>query len=1558
MAIIKRAIAIVLMLFVMPICVFSEESEDLGLDIEEIRRRIYDEDSETLIEMSLGDSDVSLFLAGSWGGSLQLNPGLSFSPLGTGIASPEVPFFSQEADITLSLWINDKWFVEANFLDDSNRNTYSAGYEGFPDEFVRYAVIGNTGLNFPAFPYLDLGGDSFSSFGFYGNFAAGGFDIHALFRYDSAARESRTFSGNMERTYNYVQPQNPVRGISFLLPDTNIESEITVYIEDADGTLSDSTDRRWRIASLSEYAVSRVQGFLELNIKPGGMVAVSYSNKGKDDPWNYSYEDYLNEIEIFDWFNYDRVDFPGENKIYEISFNSAPALVIYAPGIFSAFERQNLYEIPSGTSQQAALVTLSSGEQINGFEIVNVENSIFELLKEGELNRRHAKNLWPLAQEYPEIYIPGTGAFSGDVVLRFINYLNTNGYFIGSDVIPGSVQVWRNGIQDANFRFDSSSGEVIISGDVKSNEIIRITYLKSSQETRFGSIAAGAGAIYQHSSDTFTAQAALGLRINLEDDSFTQADFSSVGSVGLGAKAEWTYDFFKANIAGGLAFERTDTTGLYRAAGMEGNEAVLAIPVDTAFISNPFITGLTAVNPDEVPVDLVFRNYYDTNFLGSTLMQITWNAPVISGINKPYPAKDSLLGDSQVIAAEFILNENEWTGFQVPVLNPEILSGAGVIEIPFRFYGFNAVPDDLILIVQIGSLSGSDFYFEENPNLIWERQLYPSVSDSSAYYSHNEFNTSARIASFQLSDADRARLGDARAFRLVAVNQNGDEIQGRVLLAPPIVRGAAFRAATYDNSTDIVAGNNSMVSAVESIDTTLASAFPEIINRLHPNNEVQRVLEIKWEEMPAGISAGVDGRISNLPLANYSALSFFVKGPENVTGDETISFYVTSGPGSIQNSQLEVHIPIDKFPAGQWKKITIRYQGSNTGVSIDGINVPEARWEYKPHGISFDSVEGMASYIAFFINPANSISSLKPGTISIDEIILEDAAMIYRMNVSSSLEYSRPGAIISIGGVSLLSDLSISAAVDMEGRSEIDWNNFYSGMAGRTALGISFFGARLTGNLSFITSENIFLWGAGHSISGSWNNFSFRETFSASFRQNTARHNINFSYSPNFYAGFNADVLYDSSRLRQSWNLDFGYRSVNEYIPSLTVNTQALWISRNQFPDDDNYLELWFNSLHPLVPDSGSGAESRRTSVGIVITERTAPVGAVLSFNGGANFSAANSVTRLDNSLFLDIPVVFERTSITFRAGRSFRRQLDFSGRDIFDDIDKFFESINDSLPLWGIFPGYSLFSPELGRAMDDVVNNSSSADLARLTSFNDHFSARFILPSVYDLSSFIIPSRINLRIERTLEQRLDTRTDVLNLTGGFGFSSINMFGIMGHTPLFTFYQSDEYSHAIEASLIFSKNEGISWRVQSVINAGFRGFTGGVLNFTNTLALHSNGNWTEKFQAGWETPTENSLISVFYNWIVSKISGQSSWLFLSSFLNSEYEQFRRESLELSFENSQGNLRWSVSAGHEEVVRIIGRLTFTGFLKLKLTDDRARDFFTFDVLLGTTLRIIF
>ena len=1595
---------------------------EIELDIEELEESLRDEAKSELMSLKLGDSDVSLSVAGYWKGTLQGNLGLALTPLGTQIVSPDSPvLFTQEADLTLDLRIRDRWFVEASFLDDYAINTYRAGYEGASGAFVQYAGIGNTGLDFPAFPYLDLGGDSPSSFGYYGHFGGGALNFHTLFRWDQAAREQRIFVGNRERGYVYLSPDNSARGLSFVLPDENIDSGIQVFLEDVDGELRDENNKRWRLAEASEYAAGRVSGLVELSKSPEGMVAVAYSKTGDPRPWNFSLGEYGDLLTPGSGFlgaaqnhfggkimlsgypqSGETSGLPGKPGSREI--NGTPALVVFEPGAFSPFERRSRYEAPSSATTDAALVTLSSLQRISGFEIIEFEASVlsadiplyaqnetargfFELVKEGKsADNRDPFTRWPLAEKFAEIYLPGSSPSAGDIGLRFTNYGNSGAYSIGTDVVPGSVQVWRSGIMDSQFSYNSAAGTVSLSNPAGFSEVIRITYLKRSGDAKLGSIAAGLGAVYHEEESPFSSEMAIGLRWNLNSgDTFTEEGVSNPGTVGLGAKTSWDFENFTAQITAGLGFEQPDSTGLYRGAGMEGNEIILGLPADSAFLSHP---PASVLFPNLLPgerADLVYRNYRDSATLGNTLMTIDWGGSrIVSGENRPYPVRDpSLTREANALTAEFEFKGGlNWTGFEVPLgSDSSALARAKEIEVPFRFYGFDfdTPLSGFNVILQIGALSGEDYAFAENPALILEKVLF---DDSNTAI----FDENPRIARFTLNDEDRKKLGDAKYLRLIAVYSGTQAVSGRVLLAPPIVRGAAFRPIEIDSGNTVtpssLSGGNVQAKEIrETGSDSLASRYGDIIGRLHSPGSSQQALSVNWQDMNSeGESAGADGRIGELPLSNYRVLSFFVKGParENDTAFEggTFNFIIARGPESLKNSEeayIEAEIPLSELPPGEWRKVSIRYQGDNQGISVDGSNSAGRFWYRRQFPNAADEPPaGKSNYAAFFVSPrARKITSgdmsggvLPAGSFCVDEIILEEPAPLYRLNGGAGVEYQLPGTIVSAGKIPVLSDLALSAAFESELRGDpfTPQRESTSGITGRSNAEISLFGIKMKGNLSLTAADEMFFWDAGHELSRSIGPVSIGESFSASPRDESADHRFNAAVSSIVNGKFEAEAYYDQGREERKWNLALGLTPPaksggSSLIPEISVNTSAVWLTRNHAFEKENYGAIWLETWRPMLPDLGGNADGRETKTSVIITEKTKPVGGALSLEGTTNFIKATDITRSQNKVRFDLPLSLQSTSVNLQMERGFRQHLRYSSSDVLDDGRKFGEGIRDSLPLWGVIPLYSLFTPALNEAMDKGIANSPSAGLAEYTWFNDIFGITAQLPPFYDTRAFYIPANAAFSIERVLEQKLDTRLDILNLRGRADFSAINIFGAMGYKPLFKFYQSDEFSHSLETVFALPSEEDISYRIQWSAGAAFQGFKGGELGFANTLTTAPDS-WLESLRLDWLVPTKRSLLSIFYSWISRKVQSQQSWLTLSALMDAPHEQLRKESLEFTYSRSKDYFSWDISLKHESIIQNMGRLYFSVFGQLVCGYKQQTETLSFTGTIGTTLNIFF
>jgi hypothetical protein len=1604
----------------------SEESARLAVEASETRaerhcREITQESSAELFNMGLGDSEVSLFINGYWKASLSLNWGFSSSPLGVSPKSSDSPFlFTQESDLTLSLWLRERWFLEASFLDDYDLNTYRAGYQGLDGESIQYVGVGNTGLDFPVFPYLDLGGDSKSSFGAYGRFGSDTTQFHAMVRYDAAAREERTFVGDRERSFSTVTPDHPVRGKSFVLPDENIAGEVIVYFEDSSGPFNGG-GKRWRLARPSEYAASAREGILELVRQAPGMVAVYY--QGGTYPYLGIYNSsatpavpsdtflpasasgFLGDVQI----HFDNTGTGRNLKGYpqpggtpgapaQITLNGQNALVIYEPGTFSPFERQSRYQAPSDSTTDAVLIRQSNGDRIAGYELLSINGlgisldisiyslsgdatnrGLYELFQNGMTGRRSPETMWPLADMIPEIYFPGKSGFSEDVLIRFTNYGPAGTYNIGTDVVPGSVQVYRGGIIDTQMNFDPVSGTVTLASPVGFNEVIRVTYLRRSEDRRLGSLAAGVGFTHFDAEKPFSWEAALGLRWNISKEAYTENGVTSPGTVGFGGKMAWDYETVKTSVSLGLGYEQPDTTGLYRVAGMEGNsEIVLGVSTSSGFISEAPVNSVPGGIPAPVPVlpplaypftspltysnrhGLIYRNYRKVDLFGTSSMEsIDSSAPVISNLEGPYPARD---GDIDLFAAEFEnMNSGDWTGFEIPLgRDGALLEGAKALIVPYRIY---AASGNIQVIVQAGSLAAKDSAAAENPDLIVEQEIYRG-SLPTGWISNG-------TAILRLTADFRRKLQNANHLRVIIIS-GSPSLSGRVLVAKPYVMGTSWRAVTIDPAGGIRAADDSTGADMAAVAEVRSDLYNSRIGKLHDGGS-NFVLQTEWGGNRS--NAGADGRTPPVPLSTYRKLSFYVKGGNpaeprpGFPAGSTFHFMVSRGPDSWNNpdrTALRVDIPnADLLLNGGWHLVEIRYSGEHR-VSVDGNEVPGAALHYNSRALRVaDSgdedfaASGQSGYIAALFDGGAPAG----GTFYIDEICLEDPAPAYRVNTGTTLEWTHADPLLTVGDTDLVSNVVFNTALETAMRGDpanSDAENF-SGFQSRSSTAFTLLDTKLTGRFSLTHSNEISYWNAGHSLARDFGPLSITESFNSAPQSKTTNHDVSFGLSTFLHAKGSSKMSFEYERLKRNWAGLVGITPELNGHPGFTLEGSVDYIEKTDEMEEwlPSYGETWVKSFRPLIFDSGTGfgnglIQNRDAfGRGLFSINRT-PLGADLSFEGASSVSLPLETTRSRSTARIDFPFLLSWTRGVLRTERTFRRSVFLAGTDLGADITEWKNSVEAAGPLWAQVPVYALYNSNLDDAMDKTL---SRYDRNESTRFNEILSLSLLFPERYNLSSLVVPVSFLGQIDRTMEQRLDTRLDVLSYSTSLGFSAINLFGSMGSRPVFSFYQNDEIRHSLSYALSLPKGEDPVWRFQAEQSLGFFGFKGAELTAVNTFTASLPG-YSDGVTIYWSIPRDKTLLGTLYENGMNRLAGRNYLPAINELAASDHEKLIRESLSFSVENYDHAKTYSVVLGHESIVRIMGKLTLTGFANLYFDHNSITNETGIQLSFGTTFMVTF
>ena len=179
-----------------------------------------------LFEAGIGDTDVDFFLSGSWTATLSGSLGWLFTPGGGTVFPSAFPgfdasqLFRQVPNLTLSVWLAERYFLEASVIGDFleegydyfDENYLMLGYRGREGEFLRHLLFGTRDIGIGAYPFLEIPAAGSSSLGA-SALLVGGYSSHELLlRYDNNEPVGYTFLGRNLLSEEVLELDDYVRG--------------------------------------------------------------------------------------------------------------------------------------------------------------------------------------------------------------------------------------------------------------------------------------------------------------------------------------------------------------------------------------------------------------------------------------------------------------------------------------------------------------------------------------------------------------------------------------------------------------------------------------------------------------------------------------------------------------------------------------------------------------------------------------------------------------------------------------------------------------------------------------------------------------------------------------------------------------------------------------------------------------------------------------------------------------------------------------------------------------------------------------------------------------------------------------------------------------------------------------------------------------------------------------------------------------------------------------------------------------------------------------------------
>lgn len=543
----------------------------------------------SLFDISLGGSDAELLVHGSWKLSLIGQTAAVWTDSAGLTLSGETPvIFSQTPDLYLSFMLFKKYFVLARVSSDATEIRYAAGYRGGDGEFIREIRAGNDGISFPVLPFLSLGSGSYRSFGLAASAGRDSFDGRAMLRYDQASRVTKKFVGSSEVTETVLAASAFIRGKYFVTPARSADS-LEVYAQSTGGSILGSDSNYYRLLSASEYSYSASTGYIALAAASGTRVIAYYSGSA------------------------------SASSTVTLASAGRTCALLYDPDAYPAVSARDTellcrYTVTGGTGVMAYVLDTASGQRDTNYEVRVDSTGFAEVTRGGVTDISSAVYHRPFSADMDYLYTTDFSSDSGSltyaanlsksIVVR--RYSPVSQISVDTDVVEGSVEVTRNGVEDYAFTLDAKAGTLTLSTPAGLDEEITVSYLRQSSTRSAGSIAAGLGGIYSLSS-TQRVWTAIGLRWSVPGTSYASAGVSNPGTVTVSAgEEEKGRSLGSGTLSHSLALAGTwktdEAAGRYRIEGMENQGSYLtsfrALLNGGSFtVTQPVETDLAAVFP-------------------------------------------------------------------------------------------------------------------------------------------------------------------------------------------------------------------------------------------------------------------------------------------------------------------------------------------------------------------------------------------------------------------------------------------------------------------------------------------------------------------------------------------------------------------------------------------------------------------------------------------------------------------------------------------------------------------------------------------------------------------------------------------------------------------------------------------------------------------------------------------------------------------------------------------------------------------------------------------------
>lgn len=1422
------------------------------------------EDPTSVYQLDVYDESVQFILDGSW--SVGLEGSLDFFTVG-GVTSVSTapPVFTQAVNLSSWIFIANTWYFEADFAEEFTKNTLAFGYVGAEDSPVRHVRVGNSGISFPTvYPFIALGGADRESGspviapGAMGTFGGENWRADAMIRYDAVTARTLLLSGMNEAQDTTVFVGDPVRGKYFALPERPVSGTVRVWAEDPSGDALDAEGRRWRRLNDAEFTVDGLSGTITLDAAAKRAIAVSYSGAWVDGGGTPGSSLLGFVADAHDWLDLalsgnvpsEVLPDPGSDPLHSIPFTEAvkarfireisgeTVLLVSEKGRFSPFEILSRYDLPGDAVE---LVHPQSAEIEEGFETASLDGVTAEVRLTEGLGTGAADDpsfRYPLARRIPSIYVPPFSASDAqtDLVLRSRVYIPITEINLGTEAIPGTIVMTRNGIAERSFAFDPGTGILVPDRAPGPTDTVRIDWFDSDASARNATLSAAAAGAFNPVSD-LALSAGTSLQWNISKEAYTDASGGSPGSWLASVGAAWKRENLSLSTAVAFELAMADTTGLYRVVGMDSSQSFIAPASDWY-----------RTIPDDA-LESVESGLSNVEGAALTLGQ---------NVGRIATSTDESVAGSVLSLGATFADAAEWAG-------ADILSGekgsydirnAAKIELSMRNTGTSTSFD---LYLQSGA---GDTGYREDADAVatWK------IAEGSALPAKGNWKT----LSVEIAESDRTRMGGYQNLRLVVVPTGALPDAVSLQSGPIRVMDAFFTPRAEPAFDAMTTGIDGFCRAVGETGgnalNSLDAHSSDIVDRLNPGggNSALAVRFLPDRTPLEGQTITVSRPLNAVPLASYRELSFELEAdeiPTNSGARIVLSFFRPASDGS-RDSVWKASLPVNglNLSAGAWRTVSVNL---DTGrVISDGLAVPDAQVTSNVKSILPSGIE-----IAFVDWPEPA-SQENGWVVRLDEIRLEENDPVRTITDESAFSWSHPGRLAGIGKIALLSSPKLSVTT----RAARNLETGQTPVSGTSEASLTLAGIDLRGSLSATSEVSRGITQTAHAITFPLGFFSASEEYAVDFgtssllRLEKAAIEGILPVTATARLSMTERLLTRENAVSVSPTLDSGRFGLFPF----SFKARATQAGSSPVPDFDQpeWGSLWSDTLG-LMGSTGETDASRRgiggdISLGWNAIAGDGPGFSSLALTADASESYARArvaeATRASRAGFsVSAPFRLSGNALTPTWKRSVtRNRVAGTGGNWQYDA----ESLGASL---AVMPWLHRSPP-----ISDLVSSAPTGSEDPLSSFAylTGYSLTWDRPAPGTLADLWTPVSVNASIARrtetgALSEHLrDERTASVRAS----FSALNVAGRWGMNPVFDWYDQDEISQMYGWSTKWGEGYR-TWTLDAWDGISLYYGESGTVSLDNQIAYTSVGldgtgeSLGGTLKATWRRPAKDSPIA-------------------------------------------------------------------------------------------------